>query len=96
MLHVAKIIVEEKTDKVLGVAIISSVAGTMISEAALTGKPIYIAEIPPKRDDSRFRKFRELFSKLNITRILGHSLDTWTYERLDETKKIAEIIKNKL
>ena len=31
----AKIIVEEKTDKVLGVAIISSVAGTMISEAAL-------------------------------------------------------------
>ena len=69
---------------------------SMISEAALTGKPIYIAEIPSKRDDSRFRKFRELFSKLNITRILGHSLDTWTYERLDETKKIAEIIKNKL
>jgi len=30
-----KIIVEEKTDKVLGVSMISSVAGTMISEAAL-------------------------------------------------------------
>ena len=68
----------------------------MISEAALTGKPIYIAEIPSKRDDSRFRKFRELFSELNIIRILGPSLDTWTYERLDETKKIAEIIKDKL
>ena len=43
---------------------------SMISEAALTGKPIYIAEIPPKIDDYRFRRFRELFTKLNIIKNL--------------------------
>ena len=29
----------------------------MISEAALTGKPVYVAMIPPKRNDKRFKKF---------------------------------------
>ena len=43
---------------------------SMISEAALTGKPIYIAEIPAKINDYRFRKFRDLFSKLNIVKNL--------------------------
>ena len=36
---------------------------SMISEAALTGKPIYIAEIPAKSNDYRFRKFRDFFNK---------------------------------
>ena len=34
---------------------------SMISEAALTGKPIYIAEIPAKKNDKRIQKFKELF-----------------------------------
>ena len=38
----------------------------MISEAALTGKPIYVANILPKRKDKRFQKFRKLFKDLNI------------------------------
>ena len=69
---------------------------SMISEAALTGKPIYIAEIPSKRNDYRFRRFRDLFTKLNIIKILDNDLESWKYERLDETQKIAEIIKKKL
>ncbi len=32
---------------------------SMISEAALTGKPIYIAEIPAKHKDYRIKNFRE-------------------------------------
>ena len=39
---------------------------SMISEAALTGKPIYFADIPTNKNDQRIRKFRELFSELNI------------------------------
>ena len=38
---------------------------SMISEAATTGKPIYIADIPAKKNDHRFKMFRELFNKLN-------------------------------
>ena len=69
---------------------------SMISEAALTGKPIYVAEIPSKRDDYRFRQFRDLFIRLNIIRIFEGNVETWKYEKLDETKKIAEKIKSKL
>ena len=69
---------------------------SMISESALTGKPIYIAEIPSKKDDYRIRKFRELFKKLNIIKTLDNNLETWKYEILDETSKIAKLLKNKL
>ena len=69
---------------------------SMISEAALTGKPIYVAQIPSKRDDHRFRQFRDLFTKLNIIKNLENSLDIWKYEKLDETNRIANLIKQKL
>ena len=46
-------------------------SSSMISEAALTGKPIYVANILPKRNDKRFQKFRNLFRDLNIIRNLG-------------------------
>ena len=69
---------------------------SMISESALTGKPIYIAEIPSKKDDYRFRQFRDLFKKLNIIKTLDNNLETWKYEILDETNKIAKLLKNKL
>ncbi len=69
---------------------------SMISEAALTGKPIYVAKILPKRDDFRFRQFRDLFTKLNIIRNLEDKLEVWNYEKLDETSRVAGIIKNKI
>ncbi len=69
---------------------------SMISEAALTGKPIYIAEIPPKIDDYRFRRFRELFTKLNIVKNLNEKVEIWNYETLDETNRIAKEIKKKI
>ena len=69
---------------------------SMISEAALTGKPIYVADIPTKKDDSRIEKFRELFTKLNIIKRLDNKLEIWHYEILDETSRIASVIKKKL
>ena len=69
---------------------------SMISEAALTGKPIYIAEIPAKNNDYRFKNFRELFSKLNIIKNLDEKLEIWNYENLDETNRIAKEIKKKI
>ena len=71
-------------------------SSSMISEAALTGKPIYVAMIPATRDDKRFEKFRNLLESMNIIRKLEYEMDTWSYEKLDETNRIARIIKEKL
>ena len=69
---------------------------SMISEAALTGKPIYFADIPTNKNDQRIRKFRELFSELNIIKKLDNSLENWNYQKLDETNRVASIIKQKI
>ena len=69
---------------------------SMISEAALTGKPIYVADIPAKKNDHRIKKFKELFTKLNIIKKLDNKLETWYYETLDETSRIAKEIKKRL
>ena len=69
---------------------------SMISEAALTGKPVYVAMIPAIRNDKRFQKFRKLLESMNIIRKLEENLDSWSYEKLDETNRIANQIKEKL
>ena len=69
---------------------------SMISEAAITGKPIYIADIPAKKNDQRFKMFRELFGKLNITKNLNEKLEIWNYKSLNETVRIAKEIKKQL
>jgi mitochondrial fission protein ELM1 len=71
-------------------------SSSMISEAALTGKPIYVAMIPPMKNDKRFSKFRSLFKDLNIIKELGEDLTSWSYESLNETQRVASIIKEKL
>ena len=71
-------------------------SSSMISEAALTGKPIYIASILPKKNDKRFQRFRNLFRELNITRNLGEVDENWSYPKLDETNRVANIIKQKI
>ena len=71
-------------------------SSSMISEAALTGKPIYVANISPKKNDKRFQRFRNLFKELNITRILGEEIENWNYQKLDETNRVANIIKQKI
>tara|TARA_A100001011_G_C14240165_1_gene812879 strand:- start:418 stop:1356 length:939 start_codon:yes stop_codon:yes gene_type:complete len=76
--------------------VITCDSSSMISEAALTGKPIYVAMLPAIRNDKRFKKFRNLFEKLNIIRKLSGELETWTYEKLDETNRIASEIKKKI
>ena len=69
---------------------------SMISEAAITGKPVYVEELPTKKNDYRFKKFRDLFTKLNIIKKLDKNLEDWTYKKLDETNRIAKEIKEKI
>ncbi len=76
--------------------IVTCDSSSMISEAAITGKPIFIANILPKKDDKRFKRFRNLFRELNITRNLGEEVENWNYQKLDETNRVANIIKQKI
>ena len=68
----------------------------MISEAAMTGKPIYVAQMPAIKNNKRFKKFFELFKSLNIIKDLENSVDEWNYEKLNETDKISSYIKEVL
>ncbi len=66
---------------------------SMISEAAMTGKPIYIAQMPAIKKNNRFKNFFKLFESLNITKNLENSVDNWNYEKLNESDKISSYIK---
>ena len=69
---------------------------SMISEAAITGKPIYVAQMPAIKNNQRFKSFFNLFESLNIIKELNSSVENWTYKKLNETNKIAEQIKKKI
>ena len=69
---------------------------SMISESAITGKPIYVAQMPSIKKNKRFLKFFELFKSLNIIKDLGNSVENWNYEKLNETERISRYIKEKI
>ena len=69
---------------------------SMISEAAITGKPVYIALMKPNKNNRRFKKFYSLLTDLGITRELKDSVEEWSYESLNEVNRVAPIIKTKM
>ena len=69
---------------------------SMISESAVTGKPIYVANMPPIRNNNRFKNFYTQFKKLDIIRDLEDNVNIWNYDQLDEANRIAPIIKERM
>ena len=69
---------------------------SMISEAATSGKPIFVAYMKPKKNNYRFKKFYRLFNEIGITRDLGDQIESWTYNKFNEAERIATIINSKL
>ena len=71
---------------------------SMISEAAASGKPIYVAQMKPKKDIYRFKKFFELFEHLGIIKsfIPGIPDKPWTYKQHNEAVRIANDLKDKI
>ena len=69
---------------------------SMISEAAISGKPIFIAHMNAKRNNYRFERFFDLFKKMGITRDLGEKIETWSYNKHNEAERIATLINNKI
>ena len=69
---------------------------SMISEAAITGKPIYVVQMPAIKYNQRFKDFFNLFESLNIIKNLETSIESWDYKKLDETSRISSYIKDKI
>ena len=78
--------------------IITSDSTSMISEASISGMPIYVYKLPFKRKSRRINNFHSEFKKLNITRdfISTDILENWSYIKLEESKRIAGIIKKRI
>ncbi len=78
--------------------IITSDSTSMISEASISGMPIYVYQLPFKRKSQRFNRFHDEFNKLNITKdfTTTETLEKWSYTKLDESKRIAGIIKERI
>ena len=69
---------------------------SMISEAATSGKPIFVAHMKAKKNNYRFKRFFELFKQMGITRDLGEKVETWTYNKHNEAQRIALELKDKI
>ena len=69
---------------------------SMISEAATSGKPIFVAHMRAKKNNYRFKRFFELFKQMGITRDLGEKIESWTYNKHNEAQRIATEIKSKI
>jgi uncharacterized protein len=69
---------------------------SMVSECAITQKPIFVAKMKAKRRNNRFEYFLNSFREKGIIKFLGENTDNWSYPELDETKRIARIIKERL
>ena len=69
---------------------------SMISEAAMTGKPVYIAMMSSFKPTGRFKKFYSQLTDLGITRELENTVESWSYDKLNEVTRIAPIVKAKM
>ena len=88
----------EKAIKTSSFFIITSDSTSMISEASISGKPIYIFHLPFKRKSKRISNFHEEFTNLGITKDIKNikHLDNWKYNLLNESERIARIIKKRI
>tara|TARA_Y100000590_G_scaffold97745_1_gene111256 strand:- start:1057 stop:2007 length:951 start_codon:yes stop_codon:yes gene_type:complete len=97
------LVVKERDKKAylssLGLAdiiIVTCDSTSMISEAGITGKPVYVARMKHKRDIYRFEEFYKLFKDLGITRDLENKIEFWNYKGLNEVERAALLVKEKM
>ena len=69
---------------------------SMISEAATSGKPVFVAHMKPKRNNYRFKKFFQLFKDMGVIRDLGETVESWKYNKFNEAERIAIQINKKI
>lgn len=74
--------------------LVTSDSTNMAVEAASTGKPVYVVNLPTK--NPKFEALHLRLKDLGITRPFTGKIESWTYQPLNETAKIAAITRQKL
>ena len=76
------------------VIVVTADSVNMVSEAASTGKPVYIVEL--EGGSRKFREFHGALREAGITRPFEGRLETWSYEPLRDTQTAATEIRRRL
>lgn len=74
--------------------LVTSDSTNMMVEAAGTGKPVHI--LPLECTNPKFDRLVERLVGLGIGRIFTGRIENWTYHPLNETARIADLIRGKL
>jgi len=64
---------------------------SMISEAAATGKPVHILDLPG--GNAKFARFHQLMAQAGITRPFAGSVETWSYPIPDDTARAGAALR---
>ena len=59
------------------------------------GQPVYVVDLESRRD-SKFGAFHRSLKDAGITRPFDGTLDTWSYEPLDETARVAAELRRRM
>ncbi len=74
--------------------LVTSDSTSMISEAATTGKPVYM--IPLEGTSSKFEVFHRHMTDLGVIRPFEGRLETFDYEPLDDARLVGEEIRKRM
>lgn len=66
----------------------------MVSEAATTGKPVHLAQLPG--GSAKFRRFHRSMMQAGHARPFTGRIEQWDSPRLDETARVAQAIRQRL
>jgi uncharacterized protein len=76
------------------VILVTSDSTNMAVEAASTGKPVYVVDLPG--GDSKFTRLHADLARRGIARKFTGEIAQWTYEPLNETARIAALIRKRI
>jgi mitochondrial fission protein ELM1 len=69
---------------------------SMTSEAAATGRPVFIEPLSERLPARRYRRFQDAFRRDGITRPFEGRLEHWTYIPPDDAARVGRIIRQEM
>jgi uncharacterized protein len=75
-------------------AVVTEDSVNMVTEAAGTGKPVYVQRL--KGNSRRLRRFHELMQERGATRPFQGKLEMWSYAPINDTELVASAIRKAL
>jgi len=74
--------------------VVTEDSASMVSEACFTGKPVYVAKM--EGGSKRFEAMHRQFLESGYTRMFEGNLEHWDSQPLDETRRIAAIVRERV